>query len=166
MYKLAFLLALIAVPSYAAPLKVKSSTVSFHATANPGFLSIDGEGSKLVDDKIEKTADGISAEVSALLTTLETGTDLRDEHMKEKYLETGKYPKAKLEFTGKSGKFTGFLTVKDEKKAVKGRYALKGDKLTAEFKISLKSYPAVGSPSWKLVQVGDEVTIKVSAVVQ
>src|SRR4051794_17563067 len=46
------------------------------------------------------------------VATLKTGIDLRDNHMRDKYFEAGKYPEAKLvQASGKAGNFWGDLSV-------------------------------------------------------
>lgn len=64
--------------------------VKFTATG-PGGLHIVGE-SKAVEVK----DDGKQIAVAVPLAGLDTGIGLRDQHMKEKYLEVGHYPKAEL----------------------------------------------------------------------
>ena len=159
-----FLVALFLMGSLAsaAPVAVKSSSVSFTATGNPGFLTIEGHGANLSNLDL-KTKDGaVIGEVSVDLRVLTTDMDLRDEHMHEKYLETKKFPKGKLKFTGMNGAFIGDLTLKGVTKKVSGKYSLKGNSLKASLKLNLKDYP-IGVPSWLGVTVAETVEIKVEA---
>ena len=57
-------------------------------------------------------------------------------------------------------KWTGKLTLKGETKPVSGTGSLKGDTITANFKISLSDYPAIGVPSWLGVTVEKDVLVK------
>jgi len=85
---LAFALAL-ATPSVAeAALKVDGKpTVTFFAVGSPGFLDIEG-----VTNTLSASDDGTRLVLSVPMTTVKSGIALRDEHMNEKYVETGKFP--------------------------------------------------------------------------
>ena len=73
--------------------------VEFLAIGRPGFLKVKGEGAKpkgtvkLVDGKA-------SGEFTVELSQFKTWIELRDEHMKDKYLEVGAHPKAIIRFSG------------------------------------------------------------------
>ena len=64
--------------------------VSFHASG-PAGLAIDGK----TPDLLVAEQDG-NLVITVPLANLSTGIDLRDRHMKEKYLEVPKYPNAVL----------------------------------------------------------------------
>ncbi len=64
--------------------------VSFHAIG-PGGLAIDGHSGDLAVSE-----QGGKVVFTSQLNALSTGISLRDSHMKEKYLETGKFPTATL----------------------------------------------------------------------
>lgn len=65
--------------------------VSFFAEGSPGALDIEGKTTDLtlVDD-------GTTVKAIVKLDTVTTGIDLRDRHMKEKYLHVDQYPEATL----------------------------------------------------------------------
>ena len=65
--------------------------VSFFAVGSPGFLDIEGVTSDLV-----ATDDGTTLVFAVKLDTISTGIDLRDEHMKSKFMLTQTYPNATL----------------------------------------------------------------------
>jgi polyisoprenoid-binding protein YceI len=97
----------------------------------------------------------------------DTDNDTRNKHMREKYLEVEKFPKAKLvlDRTVKPSEafdWSGQLTIKKETKPVKGKATIKDGVLTATFTISLADYPSIGVPSWLGVTVAKnvEVTVK------
>jgi polyisoprenoid-binding protein YceI len=99
-------LAFLAAPQLldASTFNVKSGAATFTAVGKPGFIRINGEGpipaGKFEID--EKT--GIKGgEIQIKLDQLTTGLSLRDSHMKEKYLETAKFPTAV--FTVQEAKF-------------------------------------------------------------
>jgi polyisoprenoid-binding protein YceI len=64
--------------------------VSFDASG-PAGMKITG-----VTPELSVADDGSSLVIVVQLTNLSTGIGLRDQHMKEKYLETGKYPSTTL----------------------------------------------------------------------
>jgi len=77
-------------PAGAGLIQTGESKVTFHATG-PGGIKIEGETAQLeFKDKAEEW------EIVVALDTLTSGISLRDRHMKEKYRETPKYPKAEL----------------------------------------------------------------------
>ncbi|NOY25057.1 MAG: YceI family protein [Oligoflexia bacterium] len=67
--------------------------VSFYAEGSPGALDIEGKTSDL-----SLTDDGTTVTAVVDLENLSTGIDLRDDHMKEKYMEVGTYPTASVRF--------------------------------------------------------------------
>jgi hypothetical protein len=59
--------------------------------------------------------------------------------------------------------FTGQLTIKKDTKPVSGKFLLKGDNLTAWFKIKINDFPSIGNPSFKGQSLHNEVKIDISA---
>ncbi|HEY5956106.1 MAG TPA: YceI family protein, partial [Polyangiaceae bacterium] len=129
-------------------------SVSFKAVG-PGGLAIDGNGNDLA---LKEQGDQFVATVG--LNSLKTGIDLRDRHMKEKYLETPKYPlaiftfdKSKVSVPGE-GDVEGKLQLHGVTKPVKVHYKVTGSDKTAtvsglarinikEFHIDVPSYLGV-----------------------
>ncbi|MBM4365666.1 MAG: YceI family protein [Deltaproteobacteria bacterium] len=86
------ILALLLAPPALAALKVDGKPkVAFFAVGNPGFLDIEGESADLAC-----ADDGTTLTCDHALDTLDTGIGLRDEHMKTKFLQTEKHPKASI----------------------------------------------------------------------
>jgi polyisoprenoid-binding protein YceI len=73
-----------------AALQCKGGSATFDASG-PAGLKIEGKTS---DVSVSET--GGTVRVSVGLATLDTGIDLRNRHMREKYLEVQKYPNAVL----------------------------------------------------------------------
>ncbi len=163
-YMLALLL-MFEVPLVLAEARVRSGSVSFLAKGNPGFMKIEGKG----PEGMRGVLDGQRGKFIFPLKNLETGIDLRDEHMKEKYLEVEKFPDAVLELlnaenlTGpgsdSSGSFRGRLTLHGVTKEVSGEYEFSGTKLIASFSIKLSDF-GIDVPSWMGVTVADIVDLK------
>ena len=151
------------------------SSATFEAVGRPSLLKISGKGAKLSGDM--KIADGSATGKFDLdLTGFDTGIDTRNEHMKEKYLETQKYPKATLTLEkvalpagfkpgqAADAKFTGQLTVKDVSKPVEGTVKIASAAempATADFKFKLSDYP-VGVPKYMGITVADDVSVHVT----
>lgn len=92
------LAALLLLPGAAsAGLKVDSTIaapkVGFHANGEPGALDIDANTADLA-----VADDGTTLTFTVALGTVSTGIDLRDEHMKDKFLQVGSFPNATLAF--------------------------------------------------------------------
>lgn len=96
--------------------------------------------------KAKKTGDKfVASNIKVDLTSLTTGIKLRDEHMKDKYLETKTHPTAELiSAEGEGGKGKGKLKIRGIEKDVTGTYAVKGKNIEAKFDISLAEYKIEG----------------------
>lgn len=160
---------LVPIAAHAALNLTGAPMVDFKAVG-PGGLSIEGKSADL-----KVADDGSAVTVVAPLTSLDTGIALRDKHMKEKYLEVGKYPEAMLKASkagitfpedGKSvnGAFPGSLTLhgvtKDANvhyKATKSKGAYQVD---ATMKVNMNDYGMV-TPSYLGVTVDPNVQVEV-----
>lgn len=109
------------------------------------------------------------------LSTLDTGIGLRDEHMKEKYLEVGKYPISELkldhmELTQTSGKnmpFHGVLKLHGVERPVEGSFDLEQTyehrtNIKAEFSVRLSNF-GIEIPHYLGITIADEVKLTVVA---
>jgi polyisoprenoid-binding protein YceI len=123
----------------------------------------------------------VDGELSVDLSTLQTGIALRDEHMREKYLEVGKGPAfeaakladIRLEGTeanpvGKA-RFRGMLTLHGQTREVTGTAAIrqgsKGLQVQANFPVKVSAF-AIPTPSYLGVGVRDEVSVTVNFSLQ
>lgn len=97
-----------------------ASSIEFLAKGSPGFLKIQGTEGKL-RGALKLDGDKLNGELIADLTGLKTGIDLRDQHMKEKYLETGKFPEATLKIDNQT-----INTATTDKQTVQGELTLHG----------------------------------------
>jgi len=137
--------------------------VTWDATGSPGFVKISGEGGKATCELSVSTGEG---DCQCELDAFDTGIDLRNKHMREKYLETKKWPKAFLHIDkAVNGIFQGKLTLKGKSKPVSGKFSFKDDLVDAIFTISLDDYK-VGVPSYLGVSVAKDVAIRVQGKVK
>lgn len=161
---MASLLFLFDVTAQAAQMTPEKGDIKFLATGKPGFLKIRGE-SKGQPPKGTITVEGGQAtgKLEFDLNQFSTGISMRDEHMKEKYLEVKKYPTATLtlkplavtdaelksdfkkDFQGSlllhgvSKDVAGTLNYKASDKSVTANFALK----VSDFKIDIPKYMGV-----------------------
>jgi polyisoprenoid-binding protein YceI len=74
-------------------LALNSGTIEFVAVGWPSALRIRGKGQGATG-RLTLERQSLSGQVSFPLDSLDTGIALRNRHMREQYLETGKYPHA------------------------------------------------------------------------
>lgn len=137
-------------------------TASFVSTANPGLLTIEGEGGVLTGN-LEVVEGKVVGTLDVALKDLDTDNSLRNKHMREKYLEVKKFPKAtlKLEPTQikPKGDFKGWLTIKGQTKPVIGSYEFNNGDVGATMSFDVKDFPAIGIPSYLGITVSDFVVV-------
>lgn len=151
--------------------KKESGEVEFKAKGWPSLLIINGKGEGFAGDLSLK--DGkLSGELSFELKSLKTGIDLRDDHLKNKYLKIAENPLAILKVkdlvfpSGNKGKlkFSAELRLNGVSRAVAvvGKLHTKGEtlKVNAQFKIKLSDFK-IAIPSFKGITVAEDVEIKV-----
>jgi polyisoprenoid-binding protein YceI len=171
------LLCLYQVSAHAMLLKATAGEVKFTAIGKPGFLKIRGESvGKKPDGHIEFNNDSLTGEFTFDLKYLNTGIDLRDEHMKEKYLEVAKFPTAKLVIKAIPIKaedldknirkdFSGSLTLHGTTKEISGTADYNGSakKINAQFKVELSDF-GIAIPEHLGIKVSKTAEVEVSVV--
>ena len=144
--------------------------VKFNANGEPGALDIDA---KTADCAVAD--DGTTLTFTVKLDTVSTGIDLRDEHMKEKFLQTAQYPDAVLKFakaaivwpteTGKkvTGTLDGTFTAHGKDEAVKVKYDVQrtktGWKVTSSFPFNSSNH-GIEVPAYLGITVDPAMTAK------
>ena len=175
-----FLASTAASAKVAVDLSKGKNTVEFHAVGKPSFLKINGEDEdkKGLSGTITKDGDKYTGEAVFKMAVMTTGLDLRDKHMKEKYLQVDKFPEAKLaitklpwgkddtsDFDGKKGPFEGTFTLHGVTKPVTGEAEVTRDGKTieAEVKFTIKVTDfGIDIPSFQGVTVADTVDVDVN----
>ncbi len=100
-------------------------------------------------------------EIQVGLNDLDSGIDLRTQHMKN-YLEIDKFPNATLiSAKGKDGIGEGLIQIRGKTKAISGTYKVEGKKIIAEFPLSLSDFEITGI-SYMKIGVDDKVNVVVS----
>lgn len=157
-------------------LKIQNGQVKFVAVGKPGFLKIHGESkSEGANGAINIDKGQATGSFTFKLASLDTGIDMRNEHMKEKYLEIKKHPDVTLtinpiaitsaELTSTTKKpFTGKLSLHGETKDITGEFELKeGKNLQAKFAISSLSDYKIDIPKYMGVTVSEKVEVEVNS---
>jgi polyisoprenoid-binding protein YceI len=165
-----FLAALVLLATTAlADLRVsKVNELQFNATG-PAGLKIAGQTTKL-----EVTEAGDQVTLRVPLDTVDTGIELRNSHMKEKYLETGKFPVAELKVPraalkeGAGQKTTGTFTVHGQAREVTVTYDVTrtadGLEVKASFDLNINNH-GITVPSYLGVTVKPDMKVVASFVV-
>lgn len=154
--------------------RASNAAVTFVATG-PGGLKIEGKTSDLsVNEENGKVHFVVP------IGRLDTGIDLRNRHMKEKYLEVGKYPNAELvvdrsaikfpaDGAESSGNVNGTMTIHGQSKPVVVAYKAKRSgsayDVSGSLRVNIKEY-GVEVPSYLGVTVKPDVDVALSARVQ
>jgi len=146
------------------------NAVSFLAKGRPALISIKGTGTD-IKGELSLVAQKLNADIRFSLDALDTGIELRDEHLKKNYLETHKFPEARLQIKdspaliiGESASFKGLLTLHGVEREVTGNAKLTESKVEAEFMVKLSDFK-IEIPSFQGITVAESVTIMVNAPV-
>lgn len=163
-----------------AAIEVKSTPadgdVQFDAIGKPAMIKIKGKGEGAVADlKIDQGK--LNGTVSFKLETLDTGMNMRNEHMKEKYLNVKTFPTAVLTFKDfalpasfsaknpvlKETDFSGMMKLHGIEKEIKGKFEIVNDKLAghANYEIKLSDF-GIDIPTYLGVKVADIVKVSVN----
>ena len=136
--------------------------VSFIAVGPAGF-KINGK-----TNEISVVQEGDFYVLKVPMDTVKTGIDLRDSHMKEKYVETGKFPNAELKVPKSSLKegggqnVKGLFKVHGVEKEVAVNYSVSKDAgamaVKGTFNINLKNH-GIEVPSYLGVTVKPDVVV-------
>lgn len=149
-----------------------SGQVVFEAVGKPSFLKIKGQGEGPAGEV--QLAPQVQGNFKFKMDTLKTGIDLRDQHMKEKYLQVAQHPTAELKIEevqnfdpakeSQSLPFKGQLTIHGVQKPVAGTVDIaksdKSYKVKAAFETKISDY-AIDIPSYSGIIVADAVKVSV-----
>jgi polyisoprenoid-binding protein YceI len=148
------------------------ASVKFLAVGNPAAIRIQGEGKAMTMEKAAWKAGKFSAVFHVPLDSLETGISMRDRHMKEKYLETEKFPNADLvlancALTEVETTCPASLTLHGVTKTVAIKLKstptpAKTLKVNADFAVKLSDY-GISIPKFANITVAEDVQIQVDS---
>lgn len=130
----------------------------FAAKASVGILEFTGTGCT-IEGKPKIEAGKVSGEFSVDLSKLDAG--VRTEHMKEKYLETSKFPKAVLKLDPMpeaGGAFTGKLMLHGVEKSISGNADKSSIGYGFRFDVNSKDF-GITQASYKGITIADVISI-------
>jgi len=137
-----------------------SNQLSIHVTLNPAGSFV-VQSSQLKVGKLVREGETSFklSEAKLGLDTLQSGIELRDSHMKEKYFEVPKYPEAELfGAIGKNAKFTARLKVHGVTKEISGTYEFNPTSLRATFFCRLSDFK-IKEAQYRGIGVEDQVKV-------
>lgn len=149
------------------------NSVEFLAIGQPSALKIKGAataGEKNFSGQLKTTGNKVSGTIVLQLSSLDSGIALRDDHMKNKYLEIGTYPTAELtlnnvEVKSDESPFTGQLKLHGVTKPIEGKISGTVDKAKLEMKLDfpvlIKDH-GISIPSYLGIKVANDVTVNAS----
>lgn len=148
--------------------------VEFLAITKPSFIKVHGTGAP-ASGQIIWDGDKVEGKFNFDLASLDTGMSMRNAHMKNKYLQVEKFPKATLELKSvqplaswslnhpkvADADFEGVMTLHGESQPVKGKFSI-DDKGAVEvnFKVKLTDFK-IEQPSFAGVTVQNDVDVTV-----
>lgn len=158
-------------------LQPQNSKIEFEAVGRPSMMKVKGKGASASGDlAVENNM--VSGTLKVDLTQLDTGIELRNEHMKDKYLEVQKYPTADLKLdpialpadwtlgTPLEKPFTGKLKLHGVEQPVSGKFKLQANKsLSANFEIKLSDFK-IDIPSYLGITIADVVKVNTEFTVK
>jgi polyisoprenoid-binding protein YceI len=115
-----------------------TDTVCFRSTAKLEFIegkTTNIDGSFTFDPA--RTSDSVSGRLRVDLRTLKTGIDMRDEHMRERHLQTDQFPFAYFELTGIKGLPARLTPTTPYKGKVEGWFYIHGVKRKIEADVDI-----------------------------
>lgn len=132
--------------------------VKFTAIGKPSMLRIAGKCPDLKFEHLESKGATYRLTGEISLDGCDTGINLRNKHMKEKYLETAKYPKAnaRIDVRYQGRDCTGVVTVHGKLAEV---YNCEMDGNVLRFKTKISAH-GIEVPSFAGVTVADEVQVE------
>jgi polyisoprenoid-binding protein YceI len=161
-------------------LNPEQGSVEFLAIGRPSALKIRGTA-KGAEGVFEVNGANATGEAKFLLQGLDTGIAMRTQHMKDKYLEVGKFPEARLklvkltlpmdsaknEIKAEAAPFEGTLLLHGVEKPVAGKVTLlqQGDKVSADAAFTLKiSDHGIAKPGYAGITMAEDVDVTVKFV--
>ncbi len=155
--------------------------IAFHAVGKPSAIKINGTGEGAKGELTLSEDKKLSGVLTLNLKSLSSGIDLRDKHMKEKYLLVEKYPDTQLTVKdlaitpevaalGQAAEqdlpFIGKLKLKGVEKDVSGTIHIKKTasslEVNARFSLKLDDFE-IDIPKYLGITVASDVSIEVKA---
>lgn len=162
------------IPAESYVFKPDAGKIKFLAIGRPSALKIRGEGEGPSGEVVVDKNKVVNGKLTFNLESLKTGIDMRDQHMKEKYLQTNEHPKAEfilkniqlaesaeLEVPG-----TLKLHGKEQLVTAKIRFQEKSDgiSMAAKFPVKLGEF-GIDIPNYLGIKVAEDVEVEVESLI-
>lgn len=139
---------------------IAAGKCEFFAKASIGVLEFTGTGCTI--EGAPKLEGGkVSGEFSIDTSKLDTGMALRNDHMKDNYLEVKKFPKATLKLDPMpeaGGAFTGKLTLHGVEKPISGKADKSPSGWSFKFDVNTKDF-GIKQADYKGITIGESISI-------
>lgn len=167
------LIALLSTSFAHAATTIEKSQIDFTAVGNPSFIKASGT-LNFKHANLKLMEDQLSGEIVVDMNKLDTEIELRDEHLKENYLETKKFPEAKLTLApfelkdgeNKTQKIKSTLELHGVKKEIELELTVTRHqqqvKVVGDFELKLSDHK-IELPSFQGITAADKVKLKVEA---
>ena len=147
----------------ATPIDASKTKVEFLAVGYPSALKIRGKAKDGATGEAKLEGKQLAVTAKVKLDSLDTGIELRNRHMKEKYLETAKHPDATLVVpptTLQPGEqpFKGTLTLHGVTKPVTGTLKYEPPQVQLAFPLTLSDF-SIAIPSYLGIKVAEKVDV-------
>jgi len=161
--------------STVASVKIIKSDISFSASGKPAFIKANGSV-PLLEATISLDGNIISGTAKVDLSKLDSGIELRDEHLKQKYLHTKKFPtaelvitKQKVQLTGEANKLNAILNFHGKEREIILHAELKKNKniitFNSNFEFLLTDFD-IDLPSFQGITAANNVKLKVHTTLE
>ena len=151
--------------------KLLSSELNFTAIGKPAFIKANGSLPLARTDLVFES-NSIQGTAEVELINLDSGIELRDKHLKEKYLQVEKYPKSSIEIPKQEIKYNkkivlkAFLNLHGKKQEIiLTTEFFKKDKMIkmlADFEIELSKFE-IETPSFQGISAANKVKVKLKS---
>ncbi len=162
---------------------LEEGSVEFNALGRPAMLKIVGKAPAPKGELSLDPKGNLSGTFKLAIASLDTGIKLRNEHMRDKYLEVAKFPDVELtldplliseltkagDFSREGVAFTGKMKLRGEERPVSGEAKVerKAGKLSVNASFSLKTSDyKIDTPKYLGITVGEDVKVAVSLAAQ
>lgn len=100
-----------------------------------------GKSSKIQGFATKQGAKIVAENILIPVASIDTGMALRNQHMKDKYLEAGRFPYLKLiKGEGEGGQGKGLFEVRGKQKEIPGTYEVIGQEVKAQFVVKISDF--------------------------
>jgi polyisoprenoid-binding protein YceI len=154
---------------------VKDCKVTYETIGKPVLVQIQGSSGMPCTGNFDVQGEKlVNAKFAMNLTSLDTGIELRNKHLRENYLHTDKFPEASLSIekisdlgkqlkgnSGEKSQFTPVLTLRGKSAPISGAtYEIEGKIVKSEFRIELTDFD-IERPMFMGIKVVDAVIVRV-----